>query len=76
MSQYLSCTIDTRQGQTNIQTGTENYGSQQIAGLLVEISERDRIEVVGELVGENNQRVCVYIYIHCGELSGLTDHNP
>jgi hypothetical protein len=74
--QYLFYAIDTRQSQTYIKTGTENYGSQQIAGLLIEISERDRIEVVGELVGKNNQRVYMYTYIYCGELRGLTDHNP
>ncbi len=68
--------IDTRQGQTYSKTGTESCGSQQIAGLFIEISERDRIEVVGGLVGKNNQRVYMYTYIYCGELLCLTDHNP
>lgn len=66
---------DTRQGQSYIKTEAENCGSQHIAGLLTEISERDRIEVVGLWERTINASICIQ-YIYCSELLGLTDHNP
>lgn len=53
-------------------TRTENCGSHQIAGLLIEMSERDRIEVVGLRERKINESICIY---WCGSI-GLADHNP